>query len=316
MTTYLIRRLSQALVVILLVTVGVFGLLHLLPGGPARAILGPKVSAEAIKEFEHANRLDQSFPRQYVHWLGGVVTGDLGYSYNLNQSVRTLIAQRLPRTLVLTTAGLLVSLIVGIPLGLRQAVRRNRLFDYTFTGFALVFYSTPIFFIGLLLVALFAVHWHVLPAQAPQGDSIGEILSDPLGFVLPVATLALVTIAMFARYMRSSTLENLVQDYVRTARAKGLSESAVVRSHVLRNALGPVVTLVGLFIPALFAGAVITESVFNYPGMGLLFWNAAQTRDYPTEIGVVLVVAVMTVIGSLLADITYAFLDPRIRYGR
>jgi len=174
-------------------------------------------------------------------------------------------------------------------------------------------YSAPIFLTGILGIWLFAVRWRALPAQAPQGTSVLQILEDPKALVLPVLCLGLGSIAAFSRYMRSSTIENLVQDYVRLARAKGAGPARIMYRHVARNALGPVTTQVGLFLPILFAGTVITEAVFNYPGMGLLFWTAAGARDYPTELGVVLVVGVATVVGSLLADIAYGVLDPRIR---
>jgi peptide/nickel transport system permease protein len=312
---YIGRRCLQGLLVVLMVTVIVFGLLHALPGGPARAVLGEKANPTEIAAFSRANDLDKPLPVQYVLWLGKIVRGNLGYSYTQNQSVISLIGQRLPKTLVLTTLSLLVALVLGIPLGMLQAARRGGPGDRFVTIASLAAYSVPVFLVGILSVWLFAVRWRLLPAQAPQGTSVIEILSDPQGLILPVLSLGLGSVAVFSRYMRSSTLENLVQDYVRFARAKGASSSRVLMRHVARNALGPIATQLGLFFPVLLAGTVITETVFNYPGMGLLFWNAATARDYPIELGVVLVVAVATVVGSLLADVTYAVLDPRIRYG-
>jgi peptide/nickel transport system permease protein len=166
----------------------------------------------------------------------------------------------------------------------------------------------------LLLIILFSQTLGVLPPQAPQGSSIGEVLSQADGLVLPVLTLALLTVATFSRYARSSTLDNLGEDYVRTARAKGALEGRVLSKHVTRNALVPIVTLLGLYVPYLFGGSLVTEATFNYPGMGLLFWDAAQNRDYPILLGVVLVISVATVVGSLLADLAYAWLDPRVRF--
>ena len=183
------------------------------------------------------------------------------------------------------------------------------------TALAFVFYSTPAFWLALVLITVFAIRFRIFPAQAPQG-SIGDILSQPGGMVLPVLTIALVTIAFFSRYVRSSTLENLTQDYVRTARAKGASTGRVAFRHVLRNALVPVVTLVGVSLPFVFAGTLISEEIFNYPGAGLLFYNAAVARDYPVLLGVVLVVGAAAVVGSLLADVCYAMLDPRVRLTR
>lgn len=313
MIGYVTRRVLQGLLVVLLVTIVVFSLLHVLPGGPARAILGEKANATEIAAFSRANDLDKPLPVQYVTWVGKLVRGNLGYSYTQNQSVASLIAERLPKTLVLTALSLLVALIVGVPLGMLQGVRRGRLSDRIVTVASLAAYSVPIFLVGLLGVWLFAVDWRVLPAEAPQSTSVLTILSDPAGLVLPVLSLGLGSAAVFSRYMRSSTIENLVEDYVRFARSKGATSARVLLRHVARNALGPVVTQLGLFLPVLLAGTVIVESVFNYPGMGLLFWNAATSRDYPVELGVVLVVSVATVAGSLLADISYAALDPRVR---
>ncbi len=314
MTGYLARRTAQGVLVIVFVTIIVFVLLHSLPGGPARAILGAKANPTAIAAFERANDLDRPLPIQYAAWIGRLLRGDLGQSYNQNEAVSTLIAQRLPKTLILTTLSLLVSLLIGLPLGMLQAVKRNQIVDHAISVVSLAAYSAPIFLVGFVGIWLFAVKWHVLPAEAPQGTSTLGILSHPSGLVLPVLALGIGSTAVFSRYMRSSTAENLVQDYVRLAHAKGLSSTGVIFRHVARNALGPIATQLGLFLPVIMAGAVIVESVFNYPGMGLLFWNAAVARDYATELGVVLVVAVATVFGSLCADIAYAVLDPRIRY--
>ncbi|MGH3673279.1 MAG: ABC transporter permease [Pseudonocardiaceae bacterium] len=295
-------------------TVIVFILLHLLPGGPARAQLGPRATPVAIANFNHQMGYDRPAPIQYWYWLTQLVTGNLGFSAKFNQSVASLIGERLPKTLVLTILSTLVALVVAIPLGMSQAVRRNQAADYAITFWAFVFYATPPFFLGVVLIVVFSVYLPILPAEAPQSSSLGVILSQPGGLILPVMTLALLTIAQFSRYMRSSVIENLAEDYVRTARAKGASELVVLIRHVLRNSLIPVVTLLGLSLPAIFSGALITEAVFNFPGMGQLFWTAAQTQDYPIMLGVTVLVGVATVIGSLLADLAYAVLDPRVRY--
>jgi peptide/nickel transport system permease protein len=313
MTGYLIRRLLQAVVVVLLVTVIVFVLLHLLPGGPARAQLGPRATPAQVAAFNHAQGYDRALPVQYGHWLAQLVTGNLGFSISLNQSVTSLIAQRLPKTLLLSVLSTLFALVVAIPLGVVQAVRRNQRADYVITFWAFVFYATPPFFLGVVLIVVFSVYLPILPPEAPQSSSLGVILSQPAGLVLPVLTLAAVTLAQFSRYMRSSAIENLAEDYVRTARAKGAGERTVLVRHVLRNSLIPIATLVGLSLPTIFSGALITESVFNFPGMGLLFWTAAQTQDYPIMLGITVLVGVATVVGSLLADLAYAALDPRVR---
>ncbi|HEX4103702.1 MAG TPA: ABC transporter permease [Pseudonocardiaceae bacterium] len=314
MTGFITRRLLQSIVVVLLVTVIVFILLHLLPGGPARAQFGPRATPAAIATFNHQMGYDRSLPVQYWHWLTELVTGNLGFSVKFNQSVASLIGERLPKTLVLTVLSTLFALVVAIPLGMVQAVKRNHAADYAITFWAFVFYATPPFFLGVVLIVVFSVYLPILPAEAPQSSSLGVILSQPGGLILPVLTLALLTIAQFSRYMRSSVIENLTEDYVRTARAKGAGERSVLIRHVLRNSLIPVATLLGLSLPAIFSGALITEAVFNFPGMGQLFWTAAQTQDYPIMLGITVLVGVATVIGSLFADLAYAVLDPRVRY--
>jgi peptide/nickel transport system permease protein len=314
MTGFITRRLLQSIVVVLLVTVIVFILLHLLPGGPARAQLGPRATPVAIANFNHQMGYDRPVPIQYWDWLTQLVTGNLGFSVKFNQSVVSLIGERLPKTLVLTILSTVFALVVAIPLGMVQAVRRNHAADYTITFWAFVFYSTPSFFLGVVLIVVFSVYLPILPAEAPQSSSLGVILSQPAGLVLPVLTLALLTIAQFSRYMRSSVIDTLTEDYVRTARAKGAGERIVLIRHVLRNSLIPIATLLGLSLPAIFSGALITEAVFNFPGMGQLFWTAAQTQDYPVMLGVTVLVGVATVVGSLLADLAYAVLDPRVRF--
>ncbi|GAB3420213.1 ABC transporter permease [Flindersiella endophytica] len=314
MTGYLLRRIGQALIVVVLVSLIVFVLLRLLPGGPARAILGPGATQEQVVQFNREQGFEQPIPLQYLSYAARVGQGDLGYSYRLNQNVVALITERLPKTLLLTILATLLGLLIALPLGIVQAVRRNKLVDYVATGVAFVLYAMPVFLLGLLLIILFSQTLGILPPQAPQGSSIGEVLSQADGLVLPVLTLALLTVATFSRYARSSTLDNLGEDYVRTARAKGALEGRVLSKHVTRNALVPIVTLLGLYVPYLFGGSLVTEATFNYPGMGLLFWDAAQNRDYPILLGVVLVISVATVVGSLLADLAYAWLDPRVRF--
>jgi peptide/nickel transport system permease protein len=315
LTGFILRRLAQSVVVLLLVSMIVFTMLHELPGGAARAVLGERATNTSIAEFNRQNGFDKPFPVQYWNWLERTAQGDLGFSYKQNESVTALLGERVPKTTLLAGISVLLALLVSIPLGFLQALRRNKPVDYVATAATFVFYSTPAFWLALVLITWFAIQWHVFPAQAPQG-SISTIVSQPRGLVLPVLTITLVSVAFFSRYMRSSALENLLQDYVRTARAKGASTQRVVFRHVLRNALVPVVTLVGISLPFVFSGTLISEEIFNYPGMGLLFFNAAVARDYPVLLGVVLVVSAATVLGSLIADVVYALLDPRVRYTR
>jgi peptide/nickel transport system permease protein len=311
-TKFLVRRCSQAVVVLLLVSVIVFGLLHLLPGGPARAILGTHATPTNIAAFNKQNGLDSPVPVQYWHWLTGVLSGNLGFSYVQNQSVASLLAQRLPKTAFLAAVSVVLAVVIAVPVGFFQAVRRNRVGDYVVTTVTLVLYSTPAFWVAILLIDVLAVRLHAVPAEAPQG-SFSTLFSDPQALVLPVLTITLVTVAAFSRYIRSSVLDELAQDYVRMARSKGAGRRVILFGHVLRNAAGPVVTLLGLSLPFIVSGTLITEQVFNYPGIGLLTFNAATSQDYPVMLGVVVVVGAATVIGSLLADVTHAVLDPRVR---
>jgi peptide/nickel transport system permease protein len=313
MTRFLLRRIGQAIIVLALVTIVVFVLIHLLPGGPARAILGTMATPTAIKAFNAANGLNHPLPVQYWDWITGVLRGHLGYSYQLNQSVASLLAQRVPKTAFLAGISVLIALLIAVPVGLYQAVRRSKLDDYVLTVASFGLYSTPAFWLAIVLIDIFAVRLHVVPAEAPQGN-FSSIFADPSAMVLPVATIALVSIAAFSRYVRSSVLDELALDYVRMARSKGAGRTYVLTWHVLRNALSPVVTLLGLSLPFILSGTLITEYVFNYPGVGLMFVTATTTQDYPVLLGVVLIVGVATVLGSLLADIGYAVLDPRVRY--
>ncbi len=314
MIGFLIRRVLQAIAVLFVVSVITFILLHLLPGGAARAVLGVRATPAQIAHFNQANGYDRPLPVQYVTWLWGLLHGDLGYSYHLNQSVASLIAEKLPKTIVLNVIALIISVGMAIPIGVAQAVRRNKAFDYVATGLGFIFYSSPIFFLSLVLVMWFSLQLGWLPSEAPQSDGVAGILSQPRELVLPVASLVLVQISLFSRYMRSSFMDGLVQDYVRTARAKGAGLLRVYYLHILRNSLIPMVTLVGLSLPVILGGSLIVEQVFNYPGMGLLFWQEAQVNDYPVLLGVTLVVGAATVVGNLVADVLYGILDPRVRY--
>jgi len=269
---------------------------------------------EAIKIFNADYGFNLPWYRQYFLWLGNLLRGNLGFSWTRNQSVASLMATALPKTIALVGLSTLLALVVAIPMGIIQAVRRNKLTDHTLNAASTIFYATPDFLIGLVGILLFAIMIPIFPPEGPQGEGVGAIFADFNALILPICTLALVTIALFSRYMRSSVLDNLTEDYVRTARAKGASERRVLIRHVLRNSLIPIATLLGLSLPGILAGALITEAVFNYPGMGYLFYQSALKQDYPTLLGFTVVVALATVVGSLLADIAYAVLDPRVRY--
>ncbi|BDZ47893.1 diguanylate cyclase [Frondihabitans sucicola] len=315
-TLYLLRRLLQAVVVIFIVTVVVFCLLHSLPGGPARGILGAQATPQQLAQFNREQGLDKPLVVQYVIYLGQLLRGDLGVSYTYNQSVAQLIVQRLPKTLVLTILQAVVALVIAIPLGMWQAARRNRPIDYVITTVSFVAYSAPAFFLGLILIIVFSQTIRLFPSTAPGGDTLASVFAQPQALVLPVVTGAAAMVAVFSRYMRSSTLENLGEDYVRTARAGGASGTGILVRHVFRNSLTSVVAMLGYYVPVLFGGSLVVEQLFNYPGMGLLFWNAAQSSDYPVLLGCVLIISVATVVGTLLADVLQTIIDPRVKAGR
>jgi len=311
---FLIRRTGQAIFVLILVTAATLGLVHLFPGGPVRALLGQRATPALIAYYNHIYGFDQPFYVQYLKWVNQLLHGNLGFSDKLNVSVATLIAQDLPKTIILVFLGTFVSLLFGIPLGVYQAVHRNSGADYVLTGISFLGYSTPTFFLGILMVDWFSVDVHIFPPFAPQGTTIPAILGDPRALVLPVFTYAFLLYALWSRYMRSSVLDNLVQDYVRTARAKGASERRVIWIHVFRNSLVSIVTLLGLSIPGLVGGAILIEVVFNYPGMGLAFYQAALNNDFNVLLGFTVIATTATIVGNLLADIGYGMLDPRVRY--
>jgi peptide/nickel transport system permease protein len=314
MTAYLVRRIGQAITVVIGVMVLTFILVHLEPGSAARATLGVKATAGRIAVFDNVNGLNQPLWEQFWTYLKQVFQGNFGTSYSLQQPVSTLIAQRLPKDAVLLGISTVLALAIAIPLGIYQAVRRNGVGDNVATVVAFVLYSMPDFFFALLLIAVFSVQFHLLPPLAPRATTVVGILEDPRALVLPVATLTLVSVSGYSRYMRSSAIDALAQEYLRVVRAKGLPERLVLMRHVLRNAILPIVTIVGLSAPSIVAGAVIAEEVFNYPGMGLLFFQAATSHDYPILLGSTLVVGIATVVGNLAADTAYSLLDPRIRY--
>ncbi len=313
MIGYLIRRLLQAILVTFFVTVITLALVHLFPGGPIRAMLGPRASEAQVAYFNKQYGFNRPFYVQYGKWVWQLVHGNLGYSIKLNQTVASELTSRLPNTLVLCVLGTAVSLLFGIPLGIYQAVKRYTVGDYVLTGVSFLGYATPTFFIALLLVDWFTVDIKLFP-PAPTGNTFGQLLSQPRALVLPVLAYAFLLYALWSRYMRSSVMDNLVQDYVRTARAKGASQRRVLWGHVFRNSLISIVTLLGLSLPTLVAGAIFIEYVFNWPGMGLAFYQAAVNVDYASLLGLTLVATAATIIGNLLADVGYAVLDPRVRY--
>jgi peptide/nickel transport system permease protein len=312
LTGYVVRRLLQTVVVTFIVSVVVFLLLHALPGGLVRAQLGPRATTYAVHSLTIQEGLNKPLITQFGIWLWNALHGDLGFSYKLNQSVGSLLAEYLPRTLLLVGSSLVLAVMIAVPMGLVQGLRRNHLDDHGLTATMLTFYSMPSFLLGVALIVVLNLWLHLLPSTAANyGTSVS---TDFLDLVLPVLTLCLGNVSYFSRYMRAATIDNLLSDYVRTANAKGASIRRILARHVLRNSVSSTITLLGLSLPYVLSGSLIIEALFDFPGVGLLFYNAAQDRDFPVLLGVVLVVTVATIVGNLLADLAYAWIDPRIRY--
>jgi len=313
MARFLLRRALQAVVVLLGVTLATFALEQLAPGSPAREVLGIRATPVAIAAFDRTYGLNQPFVVQYVQFLNHLVHGNLGFSWKQNRTVDSLVVAQLPRDVLLVGLSMVLALLIAIPTGIRQAVRRNGAFDYAATGLSFLLYSMPPYIPGLLAISLFAVRLQVLPSEAPQGASLAGLLSHPAGLVLPVLTLTLISYASFSRYVRSSAISCLEQDFILTARTKGLRQRTILWRHVLRNSIGPVITLVGLALPQVLTAGLVVEYLFNFQGVGLEYYNAAVNGDFPVMVAITVLVAAVTVIGNLAADIAYAVLDPRVR---
>ena len=313
MTAYLIRRFGTSLVILIGISIFIFILLRTVFPSPAIVVLGPKASPAAIAAWNAQNGFDQPIILQYWHYVDGVLHGNFGYSYKLNQSVTALFQERWARSLYLSGMALILSLLIAVPLGIYQAVRRNTLGDQAATAVAFTTYAMPDFLLYLIAIQVFAISIPIFSFEASQSTSILTVIGDWREMALPILCIALLVLAGYSRYMRSSAIETLAQDYIKTARAKGLPERLVLVRHLLRNACLPMITLIGLSIPALLAGNVIAEYTFNYPGLGLLFFDSLSNEDYPVMIAYTLIAAVLTVLGNLLADIALTIADPRIR---
>lgn len=321
---YLLRRLLASVPVLLGGLTLVFVLLHAAPGDPTAAYFHPDVPADVARQVRHDLGLDRPLPVQYVRWIGSFVQGDFGYSFSRSQPVAAALAGALPNTLLLGGAALLLTFGVGLALGAFQAARRRRLADDALSVVTLAGYSVPGFWVALLLVLLFsAVVPEAFRLPVSGATSVEYAWMGPAAraldrlrhVVLPALALALAPAAGVARYARASVLDALQEDYIRTARAKGLSEGRVLVRHALRNGLLPVVSLLGLYVPALLGGTVVIEKVFAYPGMGRLLYESALARDYPVVLAAAFVFGVLVVLGNLLADLLYGLVDPRVRMG-
>jgi peptide/nickel transport system permease protein len=321
--TYVVRRTLQAIPLLLAISVILYGILYNMPGGPLAPYLqNPHITAADIARLKHNLGMDQPVPIQYLKWLGHILTGDMGYSTSNSEPVFQALLERLPATLELMGASLVISIGIGVAAGLISAVYRYSLLDYLITTCAFFGQSMPVFWFALMMQLAFSVHGIPLPfgyqIQLPSAGiansdtfDLGDRLSH---LILPATVLSLLGIATFSRFMRSSLLEVLGTDYMRTAAAKGLSFRAILFKHGLKNALIPVVTVIALSLPGLIGGAIITETIFAWPGMGRLFINALNQSDLALLMGYLLLIAFLVVFSNLLADVVYAWLDPRVKY--
>jgi peptide/nickel transport system permease protein len=324
MGIYIARRLFQAVPLLWLVSLVVFMLLHIIPGGPMAAYeQNPNISAEDLKRLEHELGLDAPLYVQYLRWLGAVVRGDWGYSLASKRPVLVEIGDRLPNTVYLMGIATLVTLLLAIPIGIVSAVRQYSTLDHIVTSVAFMGQSIPIFWFGLILIIVFHVMLRnpltgtpLFPGGGMYTLGASFSIADRIHHLtLPVMMLAVAGAATYTRYTRGSMLEVIGQDYVRTARAKGVAERRIIWKHSLKNAAAPVITILALELPALFAGAVFTETMFSWPGMGRLFIESALRVDYAVLMAIILVTSLLTIVFNLVADVTYAYLDPRIQYG-
>lgn len=317
MGRYIIGRLLQIIPLLLGISILVFILVNAIPGSPiADLALNPTTRPEDIAAIRHALGLDQPLYKRYFTWIGNVVRGDLGLNMVTFRPVTQDIAERLPNTLKLTFAAFALSLIFAIPVGVYSAVKRNSVFDYIATVVSVAGVSVPSFWFGLILILVFAVNlgWFPTGGVKPiRGDA--GFLIQVKHLILPALALAITELASWTRYIRGQMLEVIRQDYIRTARAKGLKERSIIFRHALRNALLPLITLMGLAIPSFFSGALIIETIFSWPGIGRLTFDAAQARNYTVIMGTVMFSSLLVIIGNLLADIGYSLLDPRIKQG-
>jgi peptide/nickel transport system permease protein len=313
---YFARRVIQAVVVLGLVSLAGFSLLHLAPGGPAAIYaLSPTMSAEDLDRITHELGLDRPIHVQYLSWAKGFLSGNWGRSYRDGRVVLEVIADRVPATVVLMLSAFSVALLLGLASGIVSAVRQYSLFDHLATLGAMVALSIPTFWLGLMAIYVFSELLHTLPPGNIGTVGAPFALADRLRhLILPAGTLGVVMVATWSRYTRAAMLDVIGEDYIRTARAKGVTQGRVILRHALRNALIPLVTLAGLQLPLVFSGALVTETIFTWPGMGRLFVDSIGYRDYPVLMGILVLTATLVILGNLVADLVYAAIDPRVRH--
>jgi peptide/nickel transport system permease protein len=315
MTRYVIGRLLQSIPLLFVITLVAFAILHLAPGDPAALLYGTDISAEQLAQIRASWGLDQPLAVQYSKWLGNLMRGDLGRSFVDGRPALLVIAERIPATLQLTLSGLLIALALGLSVGIIAALHPHSTIGYVSTFFSTVFYSLPNFWLALLLILVLSVWFKLLPSAGM------ESLRGPTGtldrlshLIMPAFVISLREMGRLMRFTRASLLDALSQDYIRTALAKGMTTRQMVIRHALRNALIPVITLLGLAVPQILSGSIVVETVFAWPGMGRLVVESAFQRNYTVLMGEIVMVGVLVIIGNLLADLAYALVDPRIRY--
>ncbi|MEK6777477.1 MAG: ABC transporter permease [bacterium] len=321
MVFFLVKRVLMIFPMLLGITVITFIVIHLAPGTPADAIteLNPRASAQARENLKRIYGLDKPLHVQYIHWVCRLAVMDLGSSFTDGRKVLDKIEERLPITILINALSLFLIIIIAAPIGIISATRQYSLFDKVTTVFVFLGFAMPTFWLALLLIILFGVQLHWLPISGLQsmhaeGLSFWQLFRDrSMHLILPIFVSSFTGLAAYSRYMRSSMLEVIRQDYIRTARAKGLPESSVIYKHALRNAMMSTITIIGLAIPGLIGGSAIFEQIFAIPGMGKLFLDATWARDYPVVMGILVIGAFLTLVGNFIADIAYALVDPRIR---
>lgn len=314
MTSYILRRLAQMLPVLLIASFAIFAMIYAVPGGPVAIIVGENASAEEIAEVTRKFGFDRPMVVQYLDWLGRAVTGDFGLSLHSRQPVLHLIGERLPATLQLALCAILVALAIGIPVAVASAIKPQSWLDRLLSGWSALALGVPTFWLGILLILLFAVELRLLPSASRYVPLWESPLDALRSLILPALTLGVYVSGVLARFLRASLIGEARADYVRTARAKGVPENRIVGFHIMRNALLPFITIVGLTMASFIGGAVVTEAVFTYPGLGRLLIQAISTRDYPLLQGCILVTLVAYMLMNLTVDMLYAWIDPRIEY--
>ena len=315
MLSFLTKRIYQGFFVLLAVITLTFILEHFVPGGPAVVALGNRANATSIQQFNMDYGLDKPLIYQWWTYILQVAHLHLGFSLIQSAPVWYLIRSALGHTLLLIAVAIFFQFILAIPLGIFQAQRRNTSIDYVTTFITFILYATPVFLIGELLISIFSIKLHIFPVTVATDTGVFSIFTSPVQYILPILTLSLLGVGGLSRFQRSSMIDTLTQEYIKTARSKGLPEKLVIRRHALRNSMLPIVTIIGLSLPGLVGGALITESLYDIPGMGLLTLRAATTQDMPTVVGATIIATVVTVLGSIVADVLYAIADPRIRIG-